>query len=168
MPNARREREQLTAAIFNKLAGPNAPPVHDFDELQAEAFDNDELEAWKHTEAALGDLPPRVMQGLLGLLADWQDKNNQGHRHALVLAASVAKRRSQIEIAQDLLLVAGILDSTALRSSGADDRAICQCESLFITWKPTERDCGRAHVRCVPTRMEGMFSVSRSHSALAE
>jgi hypothetical protein len=168
MPNARREREQLTAAIFNKLAGPNAPPVHDFDELQAEAFDNDELEAWKHTEAALGDLPPRVMQGLLGLLADWRDKTNHGHRHALVLAASVAARRGQIEIARDLLLVAGILDSAALQSSGADDRAIGNCESLFDNWKPTQRDCRESHVRCFPVGLEGMFHTDRGNASLAE
>jgi hypothetical protein len=168
MPNARLERDQLVAAIFNKLAGPNAPPVHDYDELQAEAFDTDELEEWKHVEAALGDLPPCVVQGLLGLLADWQDRNNHGRRRALILAASVAKRRGQTGIARDLLLVAGIPDNAALQSSGADDRAIRECESLFDDWKPTERDCGEAQVRCFPIRMEGMFHIDRGNAALAD
>jgi hypothetical protein len=168
MQNAKCECEQLTAAVFNKLAGPSAPPIHNYDELQNECFDNDELKDWRDIDAALAALPSRVMQGITRLLADWQDKNNHGRRHAFVLAASVAARRGQIEVARDLLLVAGILDIAALLTSGADDCAIGNCESLFDNWKPTERDSGEAHVRCFPMRMESMFSIGRSHSAPAE
>ena len=155
--------ETITAAIFNKVAGPGAEPVGTYQELRDDEAPPDELKEWEAIERAIRHLPADAVAALSALLKESETAGHRGYVHGLVRAARIAYQRWQNEQARDLLIEADIKSVEALETSGADLADIHECRALFKDWNPTQEDAWLAIRRNQPTPMRGvMFKAAHS------
>ncbi|MGE4249030.1 MAG: hypothetical protein AB7F09_06555 [Parvibaculaceae bacterium] len=138
-----------TATIFNQTRS-DAEPAADFYELGDEESSKEDRQAWKAIETAVQKLPADALAALVTLLDDRERAADQGYVRGLVLAARVAHRRWQTELARDLLIEAGIKSLDDLNASAANSDDIIECRAIFKDWTPSQEQVWAAKRRIHP------------------